>query len=121
MPTIRHFALWLLVVCGAALAPCIAQAAQQTFELRIEHGRVPENVRLIRVAQGDTVTLRWNVDRPVTLHLHGYDIEKHVDPGTVGVISFTARATGRFPVEVHGAGGKGGSEEPLVYVEVYPR
>jgi hypothetical protein len=121
MPTIRNFALSFLVACGVALVPGIAQAAQQTFELRIDHGRVPENMRLIRVLQDDVVTLRWTVDRPVTLHLHGYDIEKHVDPGTVGVMSFEARATGRFPIEVHGAGGKGGSEEPLVYVEVYPR
>ena len=121
MPTIRSFGLAFLVGCGAALAPCVAQAAQQTFELRVDHGRVPENMRLIRVSQDDVVTLRWSVDRPVTLHLHGYDIEKHVDPGTVGVISFTARATGRFPIHVHSTGNRAADEEPLVYVEVYPR
>ena len=121
MPTIRNFALSFLVACGVALVPGIAQAAQQTFELRIDHGRVPESMRLIRVLQGDVVTLRWTVDRPVTLHLHGYDIEKHVDPDTVGVISFTARASGRFPIHVHATGDGAAGEEPLVYVEVYPR
>ena len=121
MPAIRRLVLSLIVACGVIAAPSVAQPARQTFELRIDHGRVPENMRLIRVLQGDVVTLRWTVDRPVTLHLHGYDIEKHVDPGTVGVMSFEARATGRFPIEVHGAGGKGGSGEPLVYVEVHPR
>ncbi len=35
------------------------------------------------------------------LHLHGYDIEKRIEPGAVTEMTFTARATGRFPVEVH--------------------
>jgi len=121
MPAIRTWVLSLVIACGAIAAPCVAQAAQQIFELRVDHGHVPESMRLIRVSQGDVVTLRWTVDQPVTLHLHGYDIEKHVDPGTVGVISFTARATGRFPIHVHATGNRASEEEPLVYVEVYPR
>jgi hypothetical protein len=100
-----------------------ASAEQVTFELRIEGGRVPPNMRLIRVKQGDTVNLRWSSDRPAALHLHGYDVETKVEPGTVAEMSFTARATGRFSVEQHKpkAGGGHTHEAPIVRIEVYPR
>jgi FtsP/CotA-like multicopper oxidase with cupredoxin domain len=82
-------------------------------------------MRRIRVKQGDVVTLRWTADRPTVLHLHGYDIEWRVQPGTVGKITFTARLTGRFPVHVHDtvkrANDHAHEDSPLVYVEVYPR
>jgi len=100
-------------------------AAELTFDLKVTHGRVSDAMRLIRVKQGDVVRLRWGTDQPVTLHLHGYDIEKHVDPGTTTDLAFTAYATGRFPVHVHAQGarpdGRSHEEEPLVIVEVYPR
>ena len=77
------------------------QGAEVTFDLKIENGKVAQNMRLIRVKQGDAVRLRWTTDRPSLLHLHGYDIEKKVEPGAVAEMAFEARATGRFPVEEH--------------------
>ena len=65
------------------VAAAAVSAAEVTFVLRIENGRVPQNMRLIRVKQNDVVKLRWSTDRPITVHLHGYDIEKKVEPGTV--------------------------------------
>ena len=113
------------LVCATGIAAIGVQAAELTFDLRVENGRVPENMRLVRVKQGDAVRLRWTVDRPVILHLHGYDLETRVEPGAVGEMSFTARATGRFPVHAHAAVARTGSNAPeealLVYVEVYPR
>lgn len=103
----------------------MAQPASLTIDLRVERGRVPENARRIRVEQGDVVTLRWSVDRPTILHLHGYDIEKRVDPGAVTDMTFNARATGRFPVHVHDVGdgpvNRAREQAPIVHVEVYPR
>ena len=100
-------------------------AADLAFDLKVAHGRVPDAMRLIRVKQGDVVRLRWSADQPVTLHLHGYDIEKQVEPGTTTDLAFTAHATGRFPVHVHAQGaridGPAHEEEPLVNIEVYPR
>lgn len=117
--------LRFLLVLAASITTVGAEAAELTFVLKIENGRVPEDMRMVRVKQGDVVRLRWSVDQPVTLHLHGYDIEKRVEPGIVGEMTFTARATGRFPVNAHLAGTQTGSrahEEPsLVYIEVYPR
>ena len=80
-------------------------------------------IRLIRVKQGDAVRLRWTSDRPIVVHLHGYDIETRVEPGAVAEMAFTARATGRFPVEEHKPAARGHShgEAPLVRIEVRPR
>ena len=116
----------LFAVGGAACALTIrANAAEVAFDVRIDHGRVPDNMRRLRVTQGDIVHLHFIVDRPLTLHLHGYDIERRVEPGKVAEMTFPARATGRFPLHVHGAGASADQasteEAPLLYVEVYPR
>jgi len=101
-----------------ALAAIGANAAEVALVLPIENGRVPDNLRRIRVHQNDVVTLKWSSDRPITIHLHGYDIEKEVKPGTVTEMTFTAHATGRFSVESHAA--SGAHSPPLATVEVYP-
>jgi hypothetical protein len=101
-----------------------AQRTESVFELRIEKGRVAPNMRRIRVRQGDAVRLRWTSDRPITLHLHGYDIETKVEPGAIAEMTFTARAAGRFPVEEHRRDARGAhshGEAPIVQIEVHPR
>jgi len=98
-------------------------AAELTFVLRIENGRVPATMRLIRVRQGDIVKLRWSTDRRLLLHLHGYDLETEVAPGAVTDMIFTARATGRFTIEPHVAKAPSGGHahgDALVTIEVYP-
>ena len=118
--------LTIVLFCCALFGPAttMAQTQEVTFDLKIEKGRVPQNMRLIRVKQGDAVKLRWTSDRPIVLHLHGYDIEKKVEPGAVAEMAFEARATGRFPVEEHKPNAKGGhshGEASLVRIEVRPR
>jgi hypothetical protein len=95
-------------------------AAEQVFALRIEGGEVADDVRSLRVTQGDSVRLRWTADAPTILHLHGYNIEQEVVPGRVTEIRLEAYATGRFPIEVHGSD-HSGHEAPLLFLEVYPR
>ena len=113
----------LSLVLAAGLAVTGAKADELTFELRIERGQLPPDKRLIRVKQGDVVKLRWSSEKPIALHLHGYDIERKVEPGVVAEMTFTARATGRFPVAEHQArsGGVHTHEAPIVQVEVLPR
>jgi len=122
---------WLRPAFGAvafalslAASTVVAPGAEVTYALRIESGRVPENMRLIRVTQGDVVKLQWSADQPSTVHLHGYDIEKRVTPGAITELTFTARATGRFPVNLHGSAAETaghGHEDTLVTIEVYPQ
>lgn len=104
-------------------APTGAATAEVTYALTIANGRVPDNMRLIRVKQNDVVKLEWRTDKPMSVHLHGYDIEQEVKPGTVTEMTFTARATGRFTVEPHiGKTPSGGHAhgDVLVTIEVYP-
>ena len=111
-----------LSLVGALFAPS-ANAAELTYVLRIERGSVPQSMRLIRVKQGDVVKLQWSADRRTAVHLHGYDIEKTIEPGGVTDLTFTARATGRFTVSPHvGKAPSGGHSHGavLVTIEVLP-
>jgi hypothetical protein len=40
-------------------------------------------------------------DAPDEIHLHGYDIEKEVEPGKPAVFAFTAAIEGIFEMESH--------------------
>ena len=121
---LRHPCLLALsIALAAGITASGTRADELTFELRIERGQLPSNKRLIRVRQGDVVRLRWSSDRPIALHLHGYDIEREIEPGVVAEMTFTARATGRFPVQGHRAWSASGHTHgaPIVQVEVLPR
>ena len=76
-------------------------AEPRVIDLPIRGGVLPVEQRVIRVLQGDVVTLRWTSDRALTVHLHGYDIEQRIIPGTTTTMTLTARATGRFSIERH--------------------
>ena len=95
-----------------------AIAAERVVDLTITHGKLSGGKDTIRVQQGDDVVLRWHSDRPIVLHLHGYEIETQVVPGEVAETHFMARATGRFPIHVHA--GQARSKAVLGYLEVYP-
>jgi hypothetical protein len=118
-------AQWVsIAVIAAAIfiginSDCAAQtvaAEPRRFDLRIENGRVADNVKTVRVRQADVVELRWSADRRTVVHLHGYNIEITVSPGQVEVMAFRARASGRFPIESHSD-----RHTVLVYLEVHPR
>ena len=117
----RRVGLGSLALVGTllALASLSVMAEPRVIELAIRAGVLAPDQRVIRVSQGDAVTLRWTSDRALTLHLHGYDIEQRLDPQTPATMSFTARATGRFAIEVHAGPDK--HEATLGYLEVHPR
>jgi len=118
-------ARWALVLLLITAGSAAVLAAELTFDIKVERGRVPDTMRLIRVNEGDIVKLRWTSDQPLILHLHGYDIEKRIAAGAVTVLAFTAYATGRFPIHVHAqgtaVGGHAHEDAPLAIIEVYPR
>jgi hypothetical protein len=116
----RRTLLRLALFPAAVLLGETLRAAERVFALPLRNGRLPKELQLLRVTEGDIVTLRWTADRAVVLHLHGYDIEKHIEAGVASDMTFTARATGRFPVHAHMVGAKS-DDAPLLYVEVYPR
>jgi hypothetical protein len=101
------------------LAATPVLAGPRSVDLPIRGGVLPAEQRVIRVQQGDEVALRWTSDRALTVHLHGYDIERRITPGTTATMTFTARATGRFSIEIHG--GEGHRASTVAYLEVHPR
>jgi len=116
-----------VIALGACLACPVmggddgTQAATRVFELRVAQRRVPPAQRVLRAIEGERVELRWTADEPLVLHLHGYDIETRVSPGTQAVMAFAARLTGRFPVEIHGAAESKHRHGALLHVEIHPR
>ena len=117
--------LWRLMALAAAAALFIVSAdtarseeEARRFDLRVENGRVVGDLKVVRVRRNDTVEIHWTADRRTVVHLHGYDIETVIEAGAPKTMSFRARATGRFPIETHGAGGR---HRTLIHLEVHPR
>jgi heme/copper-type cytochrome/quinol oxidase subunit 2 len=98
------------VACGAP-----ALAAQRAVEVVLERGRPIGVTQAVRVVRDDEVTLTVRSDRADELHLHGYNLQLHLEPGRPGTLHFTARRTGRFSVELHK------SEVEIVVFEIYPK
>ncbi len=53
----------------------------------------------IELNEGDTAILRVTADREIALHVHGYDLERDLEPGEAAEIRFEATLTGRFEIE----------------------
>jgi hypothetical protein len=85
----------------------------RTFDVSIEGGGM--RPAEISVDEGDTVTLRVSSDKPMELHIHGYDVEREVEPGQEAKLHFKADLTGRFEIEDHE------SEKELGVLQVRPR
>ena len=147
-PRSRRSPLRTILICAAlgcgvgdsANSP-VADQEFARFELSIADRSVAGGERTLRVLQGQQIELVWSVSEPVTVHVHGYDLELALEPGSAQVQRFVADATGRFSVTAHGfakpasdghahddgADHNHGSikdpeaEPTLVYLEVHPR
>jgi hypothetical protein len=97
----------------------LAQAPGKSFELALADGRVAAERSTLRVKKGDRIELRWTSDRPIALHLHGYDLETKVAPQAPASMSFTASIAGRFPVTEHARSGAH-HHRAVLYIEVHP-
>ncbi|MGZ8649894.1 MAG: hypothetical protein ACXW08_14895 [Solirubrobacteraceae bacterium] len=61
-------------------------------------------VRTLTVDQGDTVRFRVRHDTAEEVHIHGYDIAKDLEPNKTETVSFKAKITGIFEIELEGSG-----------------
>jgi nitrous oxide reductase len=82
------------------------------FQLQIKGGKPVGGVQDFKVKKGDKVTIVVSADAHDDIHLHGYDIEKPVEPGTPATFKFTANIEGIFEIESHVAEDAG--REPLM-------
>jgi len=83
---------------SATTAESTAGGAQEkTFDLAIVQGNMTPSE--ISVGENEHVTFRITSDSPLDFHLHGYDLEKEVEPGEPAELSFDATVSGRFEIE----------------------
>ncbi len=118
----QRIALCLLMLQAAVLCSDGVAAEERTFDIRISERQVLGENKLVRINLGDEVVLNWQTDETVSIHLHGYDIEKTIVAGEVTSFGFTAHATGRFPITSHGFANQHDDHghKALMYLEVHP-
>jgi FtsP/CotA-like multicopper oxidase with cupredoxin domain len=80
--------------------------------IQIRGGEVVGGPADIKVTKGDVVRIVVSADAHDDIHLHGYDIEKPVEPGQPARFRFTADIEGIFELESHVAEDAG--RNPLV-------
>jgi len=112
----RHY--WLSATL-TLLAGAPVWAAQQNASFEVKQQRIADPAPTVRVPQGDTLVLELRSDTSMDLHLHGYDLQLALKPGTPGRLQLQAQVPGRYPLAAHG---RGHHHAPaLLYVEVIPR
>ena len=112
----------IALVLGVGLTTFGASAAElKSAEYRLEAGKLIDGPRVLRVKEGDTLELTWRSAQAAEIHLHGYNILINVPAGGSAEMRVDAKATGRFPITLHGLEGGGHSHKPLAYLEVHPK
>ncbi|WP_051845092.1 lipase chaperone [Streptomyces globisporus] len=76
----------------------------RTVTLTITGTTVQPPPSRIELKKGELLTLRVTGDRADTLHVHGYDRELPLSPGTTATLTLTVDRTGLFEVETHESG-----------------
>jgi FtsP/CotA-like multicopper oxidase with cupredoxin domain len=109
--------LRLIALLALATLSGAAAAAAQSFSVDIAGGRA-RGEDTLRVHKGDQVQVRLNSDRPMMLHLHGYDLDVKLAPKVPAVLAFKADLAGRFPVHEHREGP--GNHRAVLFIEVLP-
>jgi hypothetical protein len=92
----------------AAPAPPMPEVTR----IQIRGGEVAGGPAEITAKKGDTVVIVVSSDAPDDIHLHGYDIEKQVEPGRPARFRFKANLEGEFEIESHVAEDAG--RDPLI-------
>ncbi len=89
----------LSTACGSSESD--QSSTNAAFDIVINGGNLVGDVDTLRIKKNEDVTLNIASNSEITVHLHGYDIEKTILAGYTAVIEFKANATGRFVVTTH--------------------
>ncbi|NML54486.1 hypothetical protein HHL19_24615 [Streptomyces sp. R302] len=76
----------------------------RTLDIRVAGSTVTPAPARVELRKGERITLRVTSDRADTVHVHGYDREAALTPGTPATLTLTADRTGLFEVETHESG-----------------
>ncbi len=107
----------LALLCAAATFAQQVRAADAAKRVNfvVQGGKLVEGPNLVKLERNDVVELTIVSDRADELHVHGYNLHAHLQPGKPATLNFTAKRTGRFSFELH----KSGLE--LGVFEIYPK
>ena len=83
--------------------------------MEIRNGKPAGGKKTISFTSGENARIDVTSNKPAEVHLHGYDIEKAVQPGKTTTIRFKADIEGVFELEDHD------SDAQLASVEVKPK
>ena len=86
--------------------------ANEVHRIQIKGGKPDGGVQNFKVKKGDRVKIVVSADAHDVIHLHGYNIEKDIEPGKPATFKFTAGIEGIFEIESHVAEDAG--REPLM-------
>ena len=78
---------------------------------------------ILAARKGDAVAITLRSEFAAEVHLHGYNLETPLAAGGTATWRFAARATGRYPINVHrpDASSEHRHAPPAAYLEVRPR
>lgn len=76
----------------------------QRIEVEVAGGQVTGDTGRVPVAAGEHVTLSITSDVADEVHVHGYDLDAELAPGTPAELTFDATIPGVFEVELHESG-----------------
>jgi plastocyanin len=85
------------------------------FDIVVQRGKRVSGPAVLKVRQGDEVTIHVTTDGADEFHLHGYNLLMKLQPNTTATLQFVAKLSGRFTYELHKA------DLELGALEVYPR
>ena len=69
--------------------------------IALSGNKVASGPRTIATTKGNTVHIVVTSDKPNTIHLHGYNIERQAAPGKPARFDFKANVEGVFEIESH--------------------
>ncbi len=116
-----------------ASAFCVASAAMAagpesiSHSIAIKDGLVARAQRVLKVPHHSSVRIEWFVDRPMTVHLEGYDLSVTPTAEKSALMQFKAFATGRFAVHAHEGERRGVASThahgrgAVLWLEVHPK
>ena len=90
-------------------------AGPKTTRIQLKNHNPVGGRKVIKVKKDDKVLIVVSSDKPDTVHLHGYEIEREITPAKPGRYSVRARNEGAFELESHT------TEQKLATLQVGPR
>jgi len=106
--------LFVVLNGGKRRAAVEPPSGTRSVEIRVRQGQLESAEPVVRLTEGERVSLVVISDRADELHLHGYDLHVRLIPNEPAKLSFVANLTGRFTCELHQA------HMEIAVLEIYP-